>query len=440
VAELIAAPAAADVTLPFEGLPTSLVILFSAAFLVICGMFAGTGVLFVKGRRYPQPDPLDPDRFTWVFLVPALNEEVTIADSVSRLDALELANRHIVVIDDGSDDGTPQVLAGLDARGLRVLRREPPEARLGKAAALNNAYREIGDAIGDTPREEVIVCVVDADGRLDAAAPPFIAAQFDDPKLGGVQSLVRIYNRGKLLTYFQDVEFGIYGYLYQQGRNEWGTAGMGGNGQVNRLSALDAVADHQGPWRDRLTEDQDLGLRLIAAGWGGRQENRSVVSQQGLGDLRRLYRQRTRWSQGNLQAMGLLGEIWRAPLRAVPRIDQNAYLLLPFMQGLIGVTLLIAIVLAATGTVPIWDGGPWWQLVFFYLLAFGGTMLGCIARGRPDGTWGMFKGWLLAHLYAFYSWLLWPVLVRSALRQLTERRDWAKTEREAIDPAEDPAS
>ena len=38
-----------------------------------------------------------------------------------------------------------------------------------------------------------------------------------------------------------------------------------------------------------------------------------------------------------------------------------------------------------------------------------------------------------AHVYAFYSWLLWPVLVRSALRQLTERRDWAKTEREPLE-------
>ena len=66
-----------------------------------------------------------------------------------------------------------------------------------------------------------------------------------------------------------------------------GTAGMGGNGRGDGLSALDAVADAGGPWRDRLTEDQDLGLRLIAAGWKGRarQELRAVVEQQGLPGL-----------------------------------------------------------------------------------------------------------------------------------------------------------
>jgi 1,2-diacylglycerol 3-beta-glucosyltransferase len=432
VAELTAAPVLSDLVLPFEGLPTIWIVVFSVAFAVVLGTFVWTFALFVRGQRYHPPEAAETDGFTWVFLVPALNEEVTIADSVARLDALEIERRHIVVIDDGSDDGTPDVLAGLDVRGLEILRRDPPHAREGKAAALNNAWREVDTVIGETPREEVIVCVVDADGRLDGASPFFAAGQFADPRVGGVQSLVRIYNRDRLLTYLQDVEFSIYGHLYQAGRSGWGTAGMGGNGQFNRLAALDDVADHEGPWRDRLTEDQDLGLRLLVAGWHGRQELRSIVSQQGLGDLRRLYRQRTRWSQGNLQAIGLLGAIWRSNLPFIPRLEQTAYLLLPFMQGLIGLTLLAAIGLAAFGDVPFWGGGPWWQLAFFYLLGFGGTIMGCVARGRPEGAWGMFKGYVLAHLYAFYSWLLWPVLVRSALRQLTERRDWAKTEREPI--------
>ena len=164
--------------------------------------------------------------------------------------------------------------------GLQVLRREPPGAREGKAAALNYAYRRLTELVGETPRDQLIVVVVDADGRLAPDAPLYAAAHFVDERVGGVQSLVRIYNRGRMLTWFQDVEFAVYGFLYQAGRTGWGTAGMGGNGQFNRLSALDEVADHVGPWRDRLTEDQDLGLRLIGAGWHGRQELRAVVEQQ----------------------------------------------------------------------------------------------------------------------------------------------------------------
>ena len=116
-----------------------------------------------------------------------------------------------------------------------------------------------------------MVCVVDADGRLDKRAPHAVARRFSDERVGGVQVLVRIYNRSRVLTWFQDVEFSIYGLLYQAGRTPYGAAGMGGNGQFNRLSAIDSVVDEEtgGPWRDKLTEDQDLGLRLLAGGWRG---------------------------------------------------------------------------------------------------------------------------------------------------------------------------
>ena len=64
--------------------------------------------------------------------------------------------------------------------------------------------------------------------------------------------------------------------------------------------------------------------------------------------------------------------------------------------------------------------------------------LGCIARGASEGFGGAVRGFFIAQVYAFYSWLLWPVLVRSAWRQLTERRDWAKTEREPLQPTAHP--
>jgi cellulose synthase/poly-beta-1,6-N-acetylglucosamine synthase-like glycosyltransferase len=427
--------------LPFEGIPTAWRVLFVVAFVVIVAMLFWTTLLYIEGQRARRKAPEAPedgaDAFTWLFLVPALNEAVTIRDSVARLLALPLAHRHIVVIDDGSDDGTAEALAEIHAPDLHVLRREPPDARKGKAAALNHAYR--ADLLGEVDRSRVIVVVIDADGRLDPDAPRYIAPHFaEDERLGGVQSLVRIYNRSRLLTWLQDVEFSVYGFLYQAGRTPWGTAGMGGNGQYNRLSALDAVADHDGPWRDRLTEDQDLGLRLVGAGWHGRQELRAAVDQQGLANLRRLLRQRTRWSQGNLQAMGLLGVVWGARVPLIARLDLVTYMLMPVWQTIVGASLIVAIALAILDVAPFWGDLVWWQLLFFYLLGFGGVLLGCIARGAGQGLGGVLRGILIAQVYAFYSWLLWPVLVRATARQLTDRRGWAKTERERVTDAAAP--
>jgi cellulose synthase/poly-beta-1,6-N-acetylglucosamine synthase-like glycosyltransferase len=420
----------------FGGLPAGWQVFFTVALAVVLVMFLWTAVLFVRSwraaRRAPQPGPLGADAFSWIFLVPALNEELTIRDSVARLLAVPVARRRIVVIDDGSDDATPQILAEIAHPDLTVIRRELPDARHGKAAALNHAYQVVTDRVR-ADHDRVIIVVVDADGRLHPDAPAYAAAHFADPTVGGVQSLVRIYNRRHLLTWMQDVEFGVYGSLFQTGRNGWGTAGMGGNGQCNRLSALDVVADGPGPWRDRLTEDQDLGLRLLTEGWKGRQDLRATVDQQGLSRLRPLLRQRTRWSQGNLQAFGLGRAVWHAPFPTGSRVELLAYLLMPIWQGVVGAALVSAFVLAILGVAPFWGGGPTWQLLVVYLLAFGGTVLGCVAAKRDDGVHGWVLGFLIGHLYALYTWLIWPVLMRSTIRQVSGRGSWAKTRREPLD-------
>ncbi len=423
----------AELIWPFTGLPLPIELYFGLVFLLIVAIFAWTISLLVRALRSGAGagEPPRPDAFIWAFIVPALNEEVTIADSVERLLRIEADEKMVIVVDDGSDDRTPEILAAIDDPDLTVIRRDPPDARTGKADALNRAFRSL-DWISGADRERVIVAIVDADGRLDPGAPAGAAAHFADPAVGGVQTLVRIYNRRHPLAWMQDIEFSVYGRLYQAGRNSFGTAGMGGNGQFNRLSALDRIDDGGGPWRDRLTEDQDLGLRLLAGGGLCRQVLGASVHQQGLSRLRALFRQRTRWSQGNLQAIGLAGEVWRAPLPAVARLELLLQLLMPLWQALIGIALALAVLLAIFAGARFWDGGPWLQLVLVYLLTFGGVVCGCVAARAQDGVRGWLTGFLLAHVYAFYSWLLWPVLLRSAARQLAERRDWAKTEREPL--------
>ena len=427
----------ADLIWPFEGLPAGIEAFFALALALIIVLMLWTASLLVRGLRAARraPPAGDPDEFDWVFLVPALNEEVTIRDSVERLLALELSRRRIVVIDDGSDDATAAILAELEHPDLVVIPRTAPEARQGKAEALNHAYRELGGMIGAADRSRVVVAIVDADGRLDPDAPRYAAAHLADDDVGGVQCLVRIYNRDHPLAWFQDVEFAIYGRLFQAGRNALRHGRDGRQRPVQPTLGARPGRRPGGPWRDRLTEDQDLGLRLVADGWRSRQELRATVDQQGLNRLRPLFRQRTRWSQGNLQAIGLAGAVARAPFGRLARAELLLQLLMPLWQAIVGLALVIAIALAITGVAPFWADGPWWQLLFFAVLGFGGVVFGCIAARAQDGARGWAEGIAIAPAYAIYSWMLWPVLARSAGRQLVERRDWAKTEREPVEPA-----
>jgi 1,2-diacylglycerol 3-beta-glucosyltransferase len=421
----------------FAGAPLACQALLITAFFVILAMTAWTLALLVRGKQTakdaPESAPGAADDWTWVFLVPALNEQITIGDSVERLLALSLAQRVIVVIDDGSDDDTPAILARHTHPDLHVLRRDPPDARVGKAEALNAAYRLLAERLDGTDRERVIVVVVDADGRIAPLAPDFVAPHFADPRVGGVQSLVRIYNRESVLTRMQDIEFSVYGRVYQAGRNRAGTAGMGGNGQFNRLSALDSIVTGSGPWRHRLTEDQDLGLRLLAAGWQSHQELRAVVDQQGVPRVRPLLRQRTRWAQGNLQALDLMRAVWRAPLPRLARVEEVIYLLMPLWQAIIGCAVICAAALVIFGNAPILSSPE--EIVYLYAVGFGNTVLGCLVSRRTRGWRSFLIAIGMGHLYALYTWLLFPALARAAARQLTSRSNWDRTDREPLDPA-----
>lgn len=430
----------------YGGMPAWGAIVFSVAFVVIVVSMGWNIWLYVLSLRYRYagPDPVEPDGFLWVFLVPALDEEITIADSVQRLLGSSCSNRKVIVVDDGSTDGTPGILESISHPDLIVLRRDLPDAQNGKAAALNHGWRHVSElladgALGGFTAERTILVVVDADGRLEPNSPQIASGWFAQPDVGGVQVRVRIYNRHHLLTWFQDVEFGVFGMFYQAARARLGTAGMGGNGQFNRMSALDQLAERNGsggPWRDRLTEDQDLGLRLVEAGWRCGQDNRITVDQQGLPGLPRLFRQRTRWSQGNMQAMSQISQVHRVPRSLGARFDLYMWLLQPVLQGIVGIAMATSVVVWATRDVGFLPSN-WFMIVVFYLLGFTGVTLGCVARsGKGPINW--IRGWLLATVYAAYSWLLWPVLARATFRQVFRRGNWVKTPREELATADAP--
>lgn len=451
VPTVTAAAASAPWWDPYRGMPPAVQVLMwfllaLTLITVLVILWLVVRAWFERRRQRRDVEAAHEDDYLWVFVVPALNEEVTIADSVSRLVAVEATHKAIVVIDDGSDDGTPEVLAALRAQvpELQVLRRELPNARVGKSAGLDDAWEFVhshvlGGRYAGWPTTRVIVGVVDADGRIPPDAPRALAGTFTDERVGGVQALVRIYNRRHYLTWGQDVEFGVMAYVYQLGRSAWGTANMGGNGQYVRLAALDDVVVteklppgiRRGPWRDRLTEDQDIGVRLIRAGWRGRQTVLTSVDQQGVTSLRRLFKQRVRWAQGNWQAFSLLRGALRTPVSVGARLDHVAYLLMPLLQLLMGLGLVLSLVFWLFGDVPFVSG--WWpSLVFFATLTLVPSFLTLLMTAEP-GRHPLLRAVFGLIPYMLYTWLLWPVVTVSLVRELLGRRTWTKTDREPID-------
>lgn len=376
------------------------------------------------------------DGFLFAFLVPALNEARVIGHTLDRLLSLPVRHCLVLVIDDGSDDGTGRLVESHGDPRVRLLRRELPHARSGKGAALNAGFHWLLQEVGEWPADKVIVGIMDADGRLDPEAPARAAECFADAGVGAVQVGVRISNReDSLLARLQDLEFVTYTDVFQGARDVWGVAGLGGNGQFVRLAAQLDLAP--APWTDGLTEDLEQGLRLICAGWRSRYCRDVAVHQQGLVSMRRLLRQRSRWFQGHLQAWRQIpGIVRRAPLRTVPHL---LHILMVPLLLLVNVALIAALVTMVTGIAvsPVIRSGiawPWAFLSWYWLTFALALFLTASVYARRERGLRLRQVVLLGHVFAIYS-LLWIVAGYWALgRILRGKRGWHKTERLAEGP------
>ncbi|GAA3064071.1 hypothetical protein GCM10020000_54590 [Streptomyces olivoverticillatus] len=166
-------------------------------FLLLCFLLYWAGARHAYLRR-PAVQDGDPGAFAWHFFVPCRDEEAVVGTTVGQLRA-DHPRAHVWVIDDDSDDRTGAIVAALadEDRRIHLVRRHRPHARQGKGAALNAAYDELNQFLSkDTDRERVVVCVVDADGRLDPRALARVSGPqgFGDPETGGVQVSVRMRN------------------------------------------------------------------------------------------------------------------------------------------------------------------------------------------------------------------------------------------------------
>ena len=387
--------------------------------------------------------PAPPDDLFFVFLLPCLNEEKVILNSLQRLLSMPRGNFAVLVIDDDSDDHTVDIVSSVLGERAWLLQRTAPNARQGKGEALNAAVGHLTGSglLADRDPDDVIVVVVDADGRLDPHAVAEVTPYFADPLVGAVQIGVRINNRTtSRLARMQDMEFVIYTEVFQRGRRHLGSVGLGGNGQFMRLSALRELGP--APWTRSLTEDLDLGIRLLAAGWRNEYCSAAAVHQQGVVELRRLIRQRSRWFQGHLQAWKLIPAVLRgAPRRA--RADLLYHLSSPailLIASLLSASFLLAVandmIVAARGHSPF----GWW-LASTYALTFGPALVFSSVywtRERHSGV-PLIKVAGFAHLYVCYS-LMWYAAGWWAVdRTLRGRTSWAKTDRVAEAPAATPA-
>ena len=128
-----------------------------------------------EGGHLTESDDQPPPFHLLSVIVPVFNERVTVAEVLRRIRAVELpVEIEVIVVDDGSSDGTDKVLAALGDSTVRVINH--PQNR-GKGAAIRTG---MGAVRGD------LVLVQDADLEYD----PADWAKLLDPILRGKSKVV----------------------------------------------------------------------------------------------------------------------------------------------------------------------------------------------------------------------------------------------------------
>jgi glycosyltransferase involved in cell wall biosynthesis len=121
---------------------------------------AGCRVTAWRSQRYAFPAPSAPTHMKLSIVLPARNESVGLGKTLPRLREL-FPDAEVIVVDDGSTDGTPEVAL---ANGCKALRTP---YGMGNGAAIKRGARA---ATGD------VIVFMDADGQHD---PTHIAALLD---------------------------------------------------------------------------------------------------------------------------------------------------------------------------------------------------------------------------------------------------------------------
>ncbi|MFC4148984.1 bifunctional polysaccharide deacetylase/glycosyltransferase family 2 protein [Micromonospora mangrovi] len=242
----------------------------------------------VHVRRVRRPRPGWPVDAPVSVIVPAYNEAANIAATVRSLVSSAYPALEVIVVDDGSSDGTADIVERLRLRGVRVIR----QANAGKPAALNTGIR--------AARADLLV-LVDGDTVFQPDTVHRLVQGFADARVGAISGNTKVANRRRLLGRWQHLEYVIGFNLDRRMYDvlECMPTIPGAIGAFRREVLL-AVG---GVPADTLAEDTDLTMKVLRAGWRVVYEENAIAWTEAPSSLRQLWRQRYRWCYGTLQAM-----------------------------------------------------------------------------------------------------------------------------------------
>lgn len=303
-------------------------------------------------------------------IIPAWNEEASIADTVRSVQIQTVTPVEIIVIDDCSTDKTGDVARSL---GVKVVR--PEKNKGSKASALNYGMGFITSEL---------VLAIDADTTLAADALEKLLPAMDHPNVAAASGFVlprhvrTLWERGRYVEYLY--AFGFYKPIQDYYRKPLIASGCF---TIHRTAELLEL----GGWSERTVgEDMDLTWTMYERGRVVRHVPGAVCYPIEPHSYAFMSKQLKRWSHGFWQCL----RVHRENLFHIPHLRMMVTVAL-WDSTLAMLTLFLMIPLLAVLVHPLW--------LLLYIIDIPAVLVPVVIEGKRHGT--VWKG--VSSIPAFYA-------------------------------------
>ncbi len=359
-------------------------------------------------------------------LIPAHNEQTVIGATIEAMLALDYPpdKLKVIVINDGSTDGTRDIINYFVENDPRVELFDVPQGQggKGKSRALNLGIQRV---------ESEVVAIYDADNTPDKDSLRYLIAQLLMHKeLGAVLGKFRTINKNvNMLTKFINIETLSFQSMLQAGR--WQMHGVATLPGTNFVMWTNLIRQLGGWDEEALTEDSELSIRMYQHGYKIKFIPYAITYEQEPQEWRVFIKQRMRWVRGNNYVLGKF-------LHQLPQFKNKRlafdilYTLSLYYVFFFAIVISdILFILSVSNLVSIALPGPYrivWAMAFLLFIL---EITLAISYDREDTLRNV---WLIVLMYFTYCQLWMYVVIRAMYVEYVkkEKRVWDKTVRFAL--------
>lgn len=319
-------------------------------------------------------------------VISAYNEEDHIGRTIENKLALDypVERLEILVISDGSTDGTEKIVRSYAGNRVRLLVQP---GRQGKTSALNRA---VSEARGD------IIVFSDANSIYDRSALRMLVENFADGRIGYVTGqMVYVDRQGSLI--------GQGCSAYMRYENALRSLETRVGSVVGVDGGIDAVRkDLYTPMSPELLPDFVLPLRVVEKGFRVVYEERALLKEETLTQSRDELRMRVRVILRSLHALWQMRGLFN-PLHSRDALFSFQLFIHKVLRYWVGYLQVAALVCNAL----LLEGSRFYQLLFLLQLSF----YGLAVSGAASKRWG--ERFTLARFAYYFCLLNYAALVAS---------------------------